>query len=73
MAVALQLHTCLAAKLRDGVFTEFMAVSEMVDEFVLSCEAFVAVTVGAIVLRSGLCCDVAIQGGQPHELGSASA
>lgn len=60
MAVALRLHTCLAAEMGDGVLPELVAGSEVVHEFVCASEAFVAIAVVAVELRPGLCCDMAI-------------
>lgn len=73
MPIPFGLGMCLPAKLGDGVVSELVAGAEVVDEFVLTRKAFVAVTVDAVVLRPCLCCDVAVQGGQPDELGGASA
>lgn len=73
MPIPFGLGTCLAAKLGDGLVSELVAGSEVVDEFVLACKALVAVAVDTVVFRSGLCCDVSVQGGQPDELGGASA
>lgn len=58
---ALRMITGLATKFSNDIFPELMDGTEMVDEFVLPGETFVIVAVFAVVLRSGLGCDVAIQ------------
>lgn len=73
MPIPFGLGTCLAAKLGDGLVSELVAGSEVVYELVLACKALFDVAEKAEDLWPGLVFDVAVQGGQPDELGGASA